>query len=185
MRRRTRTGIRRNADARPSLTAQEIRRQRLSPGTPREERVWRTARLPESSLDDLFQRGFTQHEPTCWQRLAERNRPTANREGLRFSSSLAHRFALCHRTRHRHSASQLAGTNRQTAKLLFWQRSASQRNAHARLLRAHAKYLSGDRTYYRTIRKRARHEQDPFSFQFSSINTAGQNSAWRVVLYSQ
>src|SRR5205814_4816224 len=120
MRRRTRTGIRRNADARPSRTAQEIRRQRLSPGTAREERMWRAARLPESSLDDVFQRRLIEHEPTCWQRLVERNRPTANREGLRFSSSLAHRFALCHRTRHRHSASQFAGTNRQAAKLLFW-----------------------------------------------------------------
>src|SRR5947199_10438522 len=147
MRARTRTGIRRNADARSSRSAQEIRRQRLPPGTAREERMWRTARLPKSPLDDIFQRGLAEHKPTCWQRLAERNRPTANREGLRFSSALAHGFALCHRTRHRHSASQFAGTNRQTDKLLYWQRSASQRNAHARLLRAHAKYLSCDRTY--------------------------------------
>src|SRR5207248_8603699 len=119
-------GIRRNADARSSRSAQEIRRQRLPPGTAREERMWRIARLPKSRLDDVFQRGLAKHEPTCWQRLAERNRPTADREGLRFSSSLAHGFALCHRTRNRHSASQLAGTNRQTAKLLCWQRSASQ-----------------------------------------------------------
>src|SRR5207248_3386448 len=47
------------------------------------------------------------------------------------------------------------------------------------------KYLSCDRTYYRTIRKRTRHKQDPFSFQLSSVNTTGQNSGWRVVLYSQ
>src|SRR5437762_6612455 len=141
MRRRTRTGIRRNADARPSRTAQEIRRQRLSPGTAREERMWRAARLPESSLDDVFQRGLAKHEPTCWQRLAERNRPTADREGLRFSSSLAHGFALCHRTGHRHSASQFAGTNRATIKLFSWQRAAPERGAYARLFRAHAKYL--------------------------------------------
>src|SRR5947207_10860245 len=147
MRRRTRTGIRRNANTRSRITAQESRRQLLSPGTAREERMLRAARLPQSSLDDVFQRGLIEHEPTCWERLAERNRPTANREGLRFSPSLAHRFALCHRTRHRHSASQLAGTNRQTAKLHYWQRPASERNAHARLLRAHAKYLSCDRTY--------------------------------------
>jgi [protein-PII] uridylyltransferase len=41
---------------RSGRTSQEIRRQRLPAGAAREARMWRTPRLPKSSMDDVFQR---------------------------------------------------------------------------------------------------------------------------------
>ena len=40
----------------------------------------------------------------------------------------------------------------------------------------HQKYLPGNRADHSAIRQRAGHEQDPFSFQFSSLDTGGENS---------
>src|SRR5881227_3291519 len=83
---------------------QEIRRQCLSPGTEPEKWMRRPARLSKPSLDDLFQRGFTEHEPACGKRLAERKRPASDRKRVRFSPAFAHRFTLRDGTRDRHSS---------------------------------------------------------------------------------
>src|SRR6266478_31664 len=112
-----RAGICRNAHARSGRSAQEVWRQRLSTGAELEERMWRTARLSKSALDDLLQRGFAEHQPARGQRLVERKRSATDRESLRFPPALAHRFALRHRARHRHTAYQPAGTSRKTAQL--------------------------------------------------------------------
>src|SRR6266480_3229187 len=125
MRRRTRTRLRRATHGGPGRPAQKIRRQRLSARAKPEERLWRTARLSKSALDYLLQRGFAEYKPTRWKRLVERKRPAPNRACLRFSSALAHRFALRDRARHRHTAHEFAGTNRNSARVLTAKRPAS------------------------------------------------------------
>src|ERR1700757_2705239 len=122
---RTRTELCRAAAGGPSSPTQKIRRQRLSARAQPEERLWRTARLSKSALDYLLQRGFAEHKPTRRERLAERKRPASNRACLRFSSTLAHRLALRDRARHRHTAHELAGTNRHAAGVFTSKRPAS------------------------------------------------------------
>src|SRR5437867_11731799 len=145
----------------------------------------RPARLSKPSLDDLFQRGFTEHEPACRKRLAERKRPAQDRKGVRFSPAFAHRFTLRDGTRDRHSSHWFAGTDRKTARLFFWEWPAPQRGAHAGLLRAHTKHLPGHGTHYGAICKRICHKQDPFSVQFSSADANAQNSRGRFFLRAQ
>src|ERR1041385_803583 len=125
MRRRIRTPLRRAAHGGPGRSPQKIRRQRLFARAQPEEWLWRAARLSKSALDYLLQRGFPEHKSTRRERLAERKRPAPNRTCVRFSSALAHRLALRHRTRHRHTAHELAGTNRNAVGLFASKRPAS------------------------------------------------------------
>src|SRR4030095_12227021 len=178
MRSRTRTRLRGATHEGPSRPAQKTRRQRLSPRAQPEERLWRAARLSKSALDYLLQRGFAEHKPTRRERLVERKRPAPNRACVRFSSALAHRLALRDRARHRHTAHEFAGTNRNPARVFASKRPASQRGAHARLLRPHTKYSAGDGANYGTVRERTCYEQNPRSFQFSPINARPQDSDW-------
>src|SRR5438876_11955727 len=115
--------------------------------------MWRTSRLSISALDDLLQRGFAEYEPTGGKRLVERKRPTKDRESLRFPLALAHGFALRHRARHRRTAHQPAGTNRQTAQLFSAKGTAPHGGAHARLRRPHPQYLSSDSAYHGALGK--------------------------------
>src|SRR6267142_2639948 len=125
MRRRTRTRLRRATYEGPGRPAQKIRRQRLSARAEPEERLWRTARLSKSALDYLLQRGFAEHKPTRRERLVERKRPAPNRACVRFSSAFAHRLALRDGARHRYTAHEFAGTNRDAARLFASKRAAS------------------------------------------------------------
>src|SRR5882757_2307222 len=125
MRRRTRTRLRRVTYGRPGRPAQKIRRQRLSARAEPEERLWRTARLSKSALDHLLQGGFAEYKPARRERLVERERPAPNRACVRFSSALAYRLALRDGARHGHTAHELAGTNRDPARLFASKRPAS------------------------------------------------------------
>src|SRR5262249_29480442 len=157
---RTRTRLRRVAHGGPGHPAQKIRRQRLHARAQPEERLWWTARLSKSALDYLLQRGFAEHKSTSRQRLAERKRPARNRACVRLSFTPAHRPALRHWARHRHTAHELAGSSRHATRVFASKRSASQRGPHEGLLPPHAKYSTGDRANYAAIREWTRYEQN-------------------------
>src|SRR4029450_9281939 len=178
MRSRTRTRLRGATHEGPSRPAQKIRRQRLSPRAQPEERLWRTARLSKSALDYLLQRGFTEHKPTRRERLAKRKRPAPNRACVRFSSALAHRFALRDRARHRHTAHEFAGTSRNAPRGFTSKRPVWRRGRHAGLLPPHTKYSAGDGANYGTVRERTCYQQNPRAFQLPPVNTRPQDSDW-------
>ena len=72
-----------------------------------------------------FKEGSLRYKPARRERLVERKRPAPNRACVRFSSALAHRLALRDGARHRHTAHEFAGTNRDPARLFASKRPAS------------------------------------------------------------
>src|SRR5207237_192594 len=94
----------------------------------------RDMRTKTAMLESRYLAGDAELARQFREQLVERNGPASDRSGLRFSPARAHGFALCDRARHRHSASQRAGTDRQTLALFPAKRAAPKRSVHARIL---------------------------------------------------